>query len=338
MSTSSSSAEKRAGTDSALGAGAPKRKTRNPATDRAAYAAARLVFLLLNTLPEHTARTLGRSMGCLIWKISKRYRKQIVKHMDIAFRDEFTQEQKQAWCKANFEHIGLSLVEFARMNKITPATLENYVDLSEVKVITDLVAEQNGKGVLCIPAHHGNWELSGYTVAMKGLPLKSVARPLDNPQLNEFITGLREASGNEIIEKWQVLWKLKKLLDKGGIVTMSVDQNGGVAGHFVPLFGALASTVASPAELHLASKVPIVVVSFNRQPDGVRHKFHVWDVIHHQKTADHTADVRTVLTRVNQAYEKAIRAYPEQWLWVHKRWKTRPPGEVAGPDGLPPKV
>jgi Kdo2-lipid IVA lauroyltransferase/acyltransferase len=90
--------------------------------------------------------------------------------------------------------------------------------------------------------------------------------------------------------------------------------------------------------LQRAAGTPIIVATLNRLPDGVHHRLNVWDVIERVKTDDHVADVTAVITRINAAVERAVRAHPEQWLWVHKRWKTRPPGEVAGPDGLPPKI
>jgi len=315
---------------------APKRKPRNPFWDSRVTAAVRGVIECLNALPAPVARWLGRAVGRLVWKIDKRHRKQILWHMDLAFRDEKTRDEKERLCKAYFEHLGLSLIEFARMRQVTRENVHDLVDFSEVKVFDELLARK--KGLLCVPAHHGNWELCGHTVALLGYPLKSVARPLDNVSLNDLITSMREASGSEIIQKWKVLWKLKKLLDHGGIVTLSIDQNGGVAGKFVPFFGVLASTVSSPADLHLMTGTPIVVATLNRLPDGIRHKFNVWDVIEEKRTDDHQADVLRVLTRINAACEKSIRAYPEQWLWVHKRWKTRPPGEVPGADGLPPRA
>ena len=325
-------------TGNALGVTPPKRPPRDFAKDRAALTLVKLIHLIANALPESTARTFGRTLGHLIWKFDKRHRKQILRHMDIAFRDEVTREQKEAWCRGNFEHVGLSLVEFARMGKLTRENLSQTVDLSETKVFTELMEQTPGKGFLIVPCHHGNWELCGCAVSLQGFPINTVVRPLDNPQINQLVTEWREASGHEIIHKWQVLWKLKKLIDAGKLVTIIIDQNGGVGGTFVPVFNTLASTVASPAELHLVSRVPIVVVSMNRLADGIHHKLHVWDVIKHEKTGNHEADVREVLTRINKAYEKAIRAYPEQWLWVHRRWKTRPPGETPLPDGLPPQI
>lgn len=314
---------------------APKRKVRDPWLDSRVLALAQALILILNVIPGGLARWIGRGLGRLAYRFDKRHRKQVLQHITIAFRDEFTREQKEDICRRYFEHTGLSVIEFARLKQVTRENVDTLCDLSELKTFDALLGRN--KGLLCVPAHHGNWELCGYAVSLKGYPLQSVARPLDNPGLNEMVRELREASGNTIVEKWKVLWKLKKMLDKGGIVTMSVDQNAGVAGLFVPMFGVAASTLTSPAELHLVSRVPIIVATMNRKSDGIHHEFRVWDVIEHSPSEDRTADVKAVTARINAAVEKAVRAYPEQWLWVHKRWKTRPVGEVPGADGLPPK-
>lgn len=297
---------------------------------------AQALVIFLNALPGAAARVLGRFVGRCFWRIDKRHRNQVLRHMDIAFRDEKTRAEKEALCKRFFEHMTLAAVEFARMSRLTRENIHELIDMSELKQFDKIMAKK--KGLLCIPAHHGNWELCGYSVSLLGYPLKSVARPLDNPLVNQMVKEIRERSGNELIEKWKVLWKLKKLLDRGDIVTMSVDQNGGVAGHFVPFFGSLASTVSSPAELHVVTGTPIIVCTLNRKPDGIHHELRVWDVIEHEKSDDHDAHVRAVLTRINAGVERAIRAYPEQWLWIHKRWKTRPPGEIADDKGLPPII
>lgn len=315
---------------------APKRKVRDPWVDSRVHALAQALILLLNILPGSVARWLGRSAGRLLHAIDKRHRKQVIQHLTIAYRDALTAEQKADLCRRNFEHLGLSVVEFARLRQVTKENVDELCDLSELKKFDAL--KHGGRGLICIPAHHGNWELCGYAVALKGYPLQSVARPLDNPLLNDLIRDQREASGNTIIEKWKVLWKLKKLLDKGGIVTLSIDQNGGVAGIFAPMFGVLASTVSSPAELHLVSRAPIIVATMNRKADGIHHALRVWDVIEHAPTEDRAADAQAIIARINAAVEKGVREFPEQWLWVHKRWKTRPPGETPGPDGLPPQI
>ena len=315
---------------------APKRKPRDPYIDSRVHALAAGIIRVLNLLPAPLARWVGRSAGALAWRLDKRHRKQVLRHMDIAFRDQKTRAEKESLCRKYFEHTGLAVIEFARMPLVTKENLDELCDLTELKKFDELLARN--KGLLCVPAHHGNWELCGYAVALKGYPVKSVARPLDNPPLNELLRDMRERSGHEIIEKWKVLWKLKKLLDKGSIVTMSIDQNGGTGGVFVPYFGTLASTITSPAELHLATRAPIIVATMIRKPDGIHHVFRVWDVIEHPATEDRAADVCAIITRINAAVEKAVRECPEQWLWVHKRWKTRPPDEVEGADGLPPVI
>lgn len=315
---------------------APTRKERNITLDRLVHAFVRLAVVVLASLPVGLARKLGRGIGRLAWRIDKRHRLQVLRNMDIAFRDEKSQSEKEDLCRRYFEHVGLSVVEIARLTHLTPENVTDLCDLTELRQVDAVIAQK--KGLLIVPAHHGNWELCGYSVALKGYPLKSVARPLDNPQLNEFLMNHRQKSGNVIIEKWKVLWKLKKMLDKGDIITMSVDQNGGVAGMFVPFFGSLASTVSSPADLHVIVGTPIIVATMNRKADGVTHVFRVWDVIEHEPDADPKTGARRVLTRINAAVERSIREYPEQWLWVHKRWKTRPPGEQPTVDGLPPLI
>ena len=319
-----------------LGTAAPNRGPRNPVTDRVAYAIARLFLLFFRHLPGGVARWIGRRMGDAAFICSPRYRRQMIHHMDIAYRHELSREEKERICRLNFQHLGLFLVEFSRMHWLTKENAHELVDVSQFRVLDKLLVRP--RGLIAVPGHLGNWEMCGYVASLLGYPLKSVARPLDNPLLNEMVDTIRETSGNTIIHKWQVLWKLKKLLDHQGIVTMSVDQNGGVGGVFAPLFGIQSSTIASPAELHLATRAPIVVATLNRLPDGVRHVFNVWDVIEFEKTDDYDADRLAIVTRINAAYEKAIRQYPEQWLWVHRRWKTRPEGEQPGPDGMPPRT
>jgi len=326
-----------------MGARAPKRKARKRLRDGLGYGLVRVAIVWFNLLPEALALHFGRMLGWLGWALSARYRKQILRHMDIAFRDEVPAAQKRAWMKANFLHVGQSVAEFARIGRLNPAMVSQRFELEDLERLRELLDQQpirrgRRRGLLCVVAHHGNWELAGYAAALHGLPIHSVARPLDHPGLNALIKELRERSGNRIVEKYQVLWKLKKLLDQGAMVTLSVDQNGGVAGTFVPMFGTLASTVASPAELQMVARVPIAVCSCNRLSDGKRHKFHIWDVIEYRPGGDADRERVRILERINAAYERAVRAYPEQWLWVHKRWKTRPPDETPLPNGLPPRA
>jgi KDO2-lipid IV(A) lauroyltransferase len=191
---------------------APKRKARDPFWDSRVCAVASLAITLINLLPEKTTPWAGRSLGALAWRLDGYHRRRVLRNMDLAFREEKTPEEKARLCRLYFEHLGLSIFEFARLGKLKRENIGRRVDLSELKTLDELLAR--GKGLLCVPAHHGNWELCGYAVALKGYPLNSVARPLDNPALNELVAGIRERSGNKLLEKWKVLWTLKKLLDK----------------------------------------------------------------------------------------------------------------------------
>lgn len=315
---------------------APVRKPRNITVDRITHAIVRFLVVVLASVPFGVARAMGLAVGRFIWRIDKRRRTQVLRNMEIAFRNEKTTAEKEALCKKYFEHVGLTVIETARMAELTPKNVTELCDLTELRQFDAILAKK--KSLLIVPAHHGNWELCGYAVGLLGYPLKSVARPLDNPLLNEFLMDHRQRSGHVIIEKWRVLWKLKKMLDKGDIISMSVDQNGGVAGVFVPFFGSLASTVASPADLHVITGVPIIVATMNRKADGIHHVLRVWDTIEHEPYKDQKEASKRLLTRINAAVERSIREYPEQWLWNHRRWKTRPPDEAPTADGLPPLI
>ena len=112
--------------------------------------------------------------------------------MEIAFRNEMTAAEKEALCKRYFEHVGLTVIETARMAELTPKNVTELCDLTELRQFDAILAKK--KSLLIVPAHHGNWELCGYAVGLLGYPLKSVARPLDNPLLNEFLMDHRQRS------------------------------------------------------------------------------------------------------------------------------------------------
>jgi KDO2-lipid IV(A) lauroyltransferase len=314
---------------------AAKRRPLGPVRLRAEYAVARLILLTFRHLPGGLARALAHALAELGWRLLPGKRREMLRHMDLAFRDGTPREKKLAWARANFHHLALMVVEFCRMHHLRKENLAELCDMTQLQVIFDLL--KKGRGIIGVPGHIGNWELLGYAAALLGAPMRPIVRPLDNPLVNDLVDEVRETSGIQMIRKWQALWKLKRVLAENNVISLAIDQNGGNTGIFVPLFGVLASTIPSPAVMHFNTRAPIVVATLNRLPDGVRHRFHVWDVIEDfPRTGNPKADRYAVIRRINQALEKAILAFPDQWLWGHRRWKTRPEGEMPGPDGLPP--
>ena len=198
--------------------------------------------------------------------------------------------------------------------------LENFTD------VLSLLLKPN-QGLIMLTGHYGNWEILGYALATLGFETTSVARPLDNPYLNEWIMGVRERQGQKIVGKKGATGEVTDVLDRGGVVGFIADQNAGSKGIFVDFFGRKASTYKSIGLLAMHYQVP-VVIGYARRVEG---RFHfnlgVQDVIYPHDWKDHADPLRYITQRYTKGIEDAVRTDAGQYLWIHRRWKTRPKGE-----------
>ena len=177
-----------------------------------------------------------------------------------------------------------------------------------------------GRGILVLTAHYGNWELLAAAHGLTGLPLSFVVRPLDDPILDDLAGRFRRRSGAELIVKHRAVREVMQALRRGRMVGILLDQNATRGeGVFVPFFGVPASTSKGLALLALRTGAPVVPVFLRREPDG-RHCMDVRPPL----PAPPDEDVLTYTAAFNAAIEAAIRRAPEQWLWMHARWRTRP--------------
>ncbi len=221
---------------------------------------------------------------------------------------------------------------------MTAANLDRQVDLAGIEPLRELLA--TGNGLICASGHMGLWELCGHITALQGLPTVAVSRPAKNPAVESVLRKMRESGGQRIIAKWGVLYPLHKALKRGELIGVAADEDTSSHATFAPFLGTLAATSTTSAMLARRTKAPIAVVSCNRVGRGM-FKIEVWDVIKPGDIAnpehDDAANDATVTARISAALSRAILAYPEQWLWGSRRFATRPEGEVAGADGLPPR-
>jgi KDO2-lipid IV(A) lauroyltransferase len=182
-------------------------------------------------------------------------------------------------------------------------------------------AKRRGKGVLFATAHLGNWELSAYAHALMAEPMSVVVRPLDNPLLNDFVQRRRAASGNTILGKKEFLRGVLEALRLNRAVGILIDQDAGSAGVFVDFFGRKASVDAGFARL--AHRTGAAVIPGFALWNADENRF----VLHFEPIVEMTGDVAADSQRLHGILERMIRQHPDQWLWIHRRWKTRPPGE-----------
>lgn len=300
-----------------------------------------LVTAFVAVWPAPVAYALFRPLGLLVawatrWRDRSRARRRrgVQRNMRLAFGDALDDRGRRALVHAYGRHLAWLVLEVLRMRRLTPRRAARMVDARALDTVRALLAE--GKGVIVASGHFGNWELLSYAAGLMGFEQVVLARPLPEPGLERWIREHRGRSGHKVLSKFGGMWPLKKTLDRGGVVGLNVDENAR-DGLFVPFCGVLAGTNATVAHLQRVSGAPIVVLTCNRlAPD--RFKVSCWAVIRPRPGGDKAAEAARVMTEVTRAFEAALRAYPEQWLWSLRRWETRPEGEVEGPDGLPPRV
>jgi len=218
---------------------------------------------------------------------------------------------------------------------ITPASWSRHIRIGALEKVLDRLIR--GEPTIFITGHCGNWELLGYYLAAIGYRIAALARPLDNPRLNRWLLGIREARGMKIITKWGATPELIDTLKGGGHVGFIADQNAGDQGLFVPFFGRLASSYKSIGLLALRYDIPIAAGLARRLDGQFRYELSCVDFIEPADWADQPDPLYYVTARCNRAMERMIRLAPEQYLWLHRRWKSRPKFEREGKP-VPSKV
>ncbi|MCH2145158.1 MAG: lysophospholipid acyltransferase family protein [Phycisphaerales bacterium] len=198
-------------------------------------------------------------------------------------------------------------------------------DLDEVLPL--LVREDPG---LFLTGHAGNWEILGYFVSLLGFRMTALARPIDNPLINKWLLDLRERNGLRILTKFGATNEVDRLVEQGERIGFIADQNAGDKGLFVPFLGRLASSYKSIGLLAMRHEVPVVAGFAKRVPGQFRYEVMITDIIRPDDWVDQPDPLFYISARFNRAVEQFVRLVPEQYLWVHRRWKSRPKWEREG--------
>lgn len=281
------------------------------------------VAWLLAHLPAAVGLAVGRRIGDLLWWLLPGRRKVTLANLCRGLGGEQSPADLRRLGRRSFQHVGMNLVE-ACCYFLRPTD----VMISRVRVEGREHFQQaaaQGRGVLILTAHYGNWELLAAAHGLSGLPLSIVVRPLDHPLLDDLADRFRRRSGAELIVKRQAVREVLYALRRGRMVGILLDQNATRAeGVFVPFFGVPASTSKGLALLALRTGAPVLPVFLRREPGG-RHCMDVGPPV----PPPPDGDVIAYTARFNQVLEATIRRAPEQWLWMHARWRTQPREAVS---------
>jgi KDO2-lipid IV(A) lauroyltransferase len=206
--------------------------------------------------------------------------------------------------------------------------LASLVRLERFHVVDEV--RRRGKGMITVIGHLGNWELIGLAVCAAGLPLHSLARPIENPWVDRHLQRFRTQTGQRIISKYEALGEMIRVIRGNEILIVQVDQDARKHGIYVDFFGRPASTHRSPAILSLKYGTPIVVADIFRDGDGIHHCV-LSDPLLPDEFRGRPDPVRALTQAYTAKFEECVRAHPDQWFWLHDRWKTaeKKPEEAA---------
>jgi KDO2-lipid IV(A) lauroyltransferase len=278
--------------------------------------------LALAWLPARVGLWVGARLGDLAWAALPRRRTVALENLTRAFPERPAPELARVG-RDSFRHLGMNFVESCVFYFRPPARLLSRVSIEGLSHFE--AADAQGRGMLLLTAHYGNWELLAASHALARFPLSVVMRPLDSPAFEPILERFRLRSGVELITKRRALTDIVEALRRRRMVGILLDQNASRReGVFVPFFGVPASTSKGMALIALRTGAPVLPVFIRRRPDG-RHVVHAGAPVPVPSDGDVVAFTRAF----NEAIEAAIRRAPEQWFWLHRRWKTRPEEEPS---------
>jgi KDO2-lipid IV(A) lauroyltransferase len=290
-------------------------------------AAVETALALARVLPRRALLSLGANVGALAGRLDRRHAAIARDNLAAAFGDSMTEAARENVLRACWRHFGritFDALAFPKLDRDALGSTVKVVGLENARAAFD-----RGRGALVFSAHYGHWEAGAYAMGLLDIPFAVIARPLDNPRLDKRLIELRRGTGNEVIPKRRAVRETMRALARGAGVAILIDQDAGADGVFVPYFGRLASTTPTLALLALRTEAPIVPVFARVEADGTI-TVHIEPVVEAEPTGDRDADVLRLTARCTSIVERWARSTPEQWLWMHRRWKTRPVEVAAG--------
>ncbi len=291
------------------------------------YAAVWAILKGLGTLPRSLARSIAAGVVRIIYALLPRLRKTAQVNLRIAF-PEWSEAQRKVVVRGMLRNLGWMAAEFARFPKYTKENIAQIVALDGHENF--LEGQRRGKGVLYLTGHIGAWELSSFAHALYGFPLHYMARRIDNPRIDALVNGYRCLSGNRPIFKNESARVMLKVLKEAGTIGILADQNTmPQEGAFVDFFGKMASTTTGIARMALHTDAAVVPGYAIWDEASGKYRLRFEPPLELIRTGDMERDVFENTQKFTKVIEQIIRKYPEQWVWVHGRWNTRPAGEPS---------
>ncbi len=287
------------------------------------YLLFRSLAAVISILPRSAAVGLARALGKLGFWVVLRQRNKTLESLRLAYGQEKSPAEIKRIASRVFENLALTGVEVLQFPKLSPEKLEKRVDAEEAFKVYDRILARN-KGLISVTAHIGNWELLAGIFGMKGYKGGVLARRLYYEPYNQWIVRLRQSIKVPTIYRDDSSKEILQILKRNEIIGLLPDQDmESLKGIFVPFFGRPAYTTIAPARLSLASGAPIVT-NFLIRTSGDRYKIVLGEILEPSLQKPRDEAVKDMTEAWMAEFEKVIRCYPDQWAWMHNRWKTTP--------------
>jgi KDO2-lipid IV(A) lauroyltransferase len=298
-------------------------KPRSPIADYSVYLIVRLFVAIMQVLTVRASFAVADLLAWLAYRVDKRHRAVALENLRLAFGDRYTEAQREVVVRSVYRHFCRLLVEIIHLpRRMHINNWKNYLDMSAGGPIIDSLTSD--RPLMIVTGHFGNWEMAGYAIGLLGFSTYAVARPLDNPHLDDFLRRFRQQTGQKLLAKKGDLDQMQEIFSKGGVIATLADQDAGQRGLFVDFFGRPASTHKAIALLCLQNRVPLAVVVTPNIGAPMRYRIEIQDMIFPEEYDGRPDAVRAITQRFSAALERGVTKAPEQYFWLHRRWKHQP--------------
>lgn len=303
----------------------PFRWRRFPPTQFLIYVLVRTLVAVLEMLPDDLSLRAGKFMGRFVYLVDAKHRNIGVKNLQRAEGMPKDPAEIQRLLRRVYEHFGVSLAEILLIPRmVARGELMQRVSLEGREHLDGALAR--GRGAIIVVPHMGNWEISAMAVAAGGYKANSVSRPIENPWLHAYFTPRRQATGHRLVFREGAIGVMREVLARNEVIAIMPDQNAHEKGVFVPFFGRPASTGRTTALMAIKSGAPIVPAKCYRE-GRLKHRVVFTEPLRPDDALPLDEAVRKLTAEMTARIEGWVRERPEQWMWLHARWKTKPPGE-----------
>ena len=276
--------------------------------------------MAVRIMPLKLALGFGSGLGKLGYLLAPKRNRLAYENLKLAFKKE-DKKVFTAIIRGVYSNLCMNLIELLRFPLFNSGNISQYVDVRGAEHLNG--ALKKGKGVIMLTAHFGNWELASLTATLMGYHVKVLAREQKFERLNKLLNSYRQLKGGEVIPKGMAIREIVRHLKENGIIGILSDQDGGRRGVFVDFFGRPASTPAGAVEFALRTGC-LVLPGFIIRENGGKHHINIEPPLNINVYADEEEAVREGLQNFASILESYVRRYPDQWLWLHNRWKTSP--------------